>query len=318
MTSKKLIRMTQSRIFVLLSIYVFVVLFFTVKSNGQYLEWTSIRFIFSSMAVETLLTCGAVFLVITGNIDLSTVQIAALSGVVVAKFLSFGLPWPLAVICTSAVAGFIGAVSASLILKIKMPPFIATLAVYEIVRGALMRITHGGRIDISNEFILWFGTYKIGGEVPVNLIFTFAVYALYGIVLAKTKFGRSTYFVGGNPAAARLSGLNPSRIIYAVFINNAILCSLAGMLQAARFGIGTMSGVSGGMFTGLTGAILGGAAFGGGTGGLAGAFAALILLNGLNVGLLILGVPGFWQSLTSGVLLLSALSIDFFNKRWKK
>jgi ribose/xylose/arabinose/galactoside ABC-type transport system permease subunit len=141
------------------------------------------------------------------------------------------------------------------------------------------------------------------------------IFAVYGVVLAKTRFGKSIYMIGGNPVAAKLAGLNPKKIWYILFINNAVLGAVAGSLQAMRLRAGTVTGIANGQFTGMTGAILGGVSFGGGSGGMGGAFVGLVLLNGFNTGLMNLGITPYYTTVASGALLLIALAFDYFNAR---
>jgi ribose/xylose/arabinose/galactoside ABC-type transport system permease subunit len=308
-------KFTKSKIFVLLILYILVAAIYTVISKGQYLYWVNIRNILSSMVITAYLTCGAVFLMISGNIDLSTSQVATISGILMAKMLFSGIPWPIAVLTVLLGAACVGLLNAVLINEVKFQPFIATMAVSYVVQGAMLLTSHGMATEITNKFIVWLGTYRIGGQVPVNIIFTFIIFAIYGVVLAKTRFGKSIYLIGGNPAAAKLSGLNPKKMWYILFINNAVLGSVAGMLQAARLRGGSSTGITNGQFAGMTGAILGGVSFGGGSGGMGGAFVGLILLNGFNSGLTLIGINPYWQTVASGALLLVALTFDYFNTK---
>lgn len=308
-------RLAQSKMLMLLVLYVLLAIFFTIVSKGQYLSWYNIRNVMNSMVISAFLTCGAAFLMIAGNVDLSTGQVALLAGAMLGTFLQLGLPWPLAVIGVFALAAAVGALNAVLINEVKFQPFVATMAVSYVVQGIMLVRLEGFSIDVDSPPIVWVGTYRIGGVVPVSIIFSFIVFAIYGVILAKTKFGKTIFLVGGNPVAAKLAGLNPKKLSYILFINNAILGSVAGMLQAARLKAATANAISNGMFAGMTGAILGGVSFGGGSGGMGGAFVGLVLLNGFNSGLSTIGLSPYWQTLASGALLLLALTFDFFNTK---
>ncbi|MDR0905547.1 MAG: ABC transporter permease [Oscillospiraceae bacterium] len=313
------VRIFRSRItFLVIFLTIFTVCF-NVGTHGDFLEWTNIRFILSSMVISSYLTCGAALLMITGCLDLSASQTAAFSGFVLAKFLFIGLPWYGAIIASFVVAAVIGTINAFLIHEINIPPFVATLAMSYIITGAMLLLSRTGGGFVLDETILWIGSYKIGGEVPIYLLFTAIILAVYCVLLSKTKFGKKVYLTGGNPVAARLSGLNPRATHYVLYINNAILCACAGVLQAGRLGVGSMSGVSFGQFMGITCSILGGISFGGGRGNIAGAFVGLLLLTAVNNGLVLLNVSSYISSVISGVLLLVALSIELFGgviKSW--
>jgi len=308
-------RFLNSKAIMLLALIIVEVVFYSIISKGDYLTMFNARNIMSSMVVTAYLTTGAVFLMISGNIDLSTAQVSTLAGVFMAKMLLTGMPWPIAVIITLLGCGVIGLFNSVLINEFRFMPFVATMAVSYIVQGTMLLTTHGASVDVSNDFITWIGTYRLFKQIPVNVIFTFIIFAIYGIVLARTKFGKSLYMIGGNSKAARLSGLNPKKMWYILFVNNAMLGGVAGMLQAARLGAATTNGIANGMFSGMTGAILGGVSFGGGSGGMGGAFIGLVMINAFNSGLNILGVNPYWQTAASGALLIIALTFDYFNSK---
>jgi len=228
---------------------------------------------------------------------------------------SLGMPWPLALLLALIAAGMIGLFNAVLINEFGFQPFIATMAMASIVQGLTYIVCGTKSIPIKDPAMVAIGTFKIGGLIPVTIIFALAAFIIYGIILSKTSFGKSIYMIGGNPRAAKLSGMNPKKMSYILFINNAVLGGFAGCLLAFRLKSGAVDAVANSQFAGLTGAILGGVSFGGGSGGMGGAFIGLLLLNGFSNGLTVLGVPAFWQTFGNGALLLIALTFDYFGKR---
>ncbi len=309
-------RIVKSKIFVLIVLLTLMTVFFAVVSKGSYIGLKNIRNIFSTMVITTLLTVGAVPLMISGQIDLSTGNIANMSGVLLASLLTtLGLPWPLALIVTLAVAGVIGLLNAVLVNRFGFQAFITTLAVASIVKGTTYMIGNSSAIPIKDSVILYLGSGKIADIIPVTIIIALAALLIYGFILAKTVFGKNVYLIGSNPNAAWLAGLNPQKISYVLFVNNAVLGGLAGCLLAARFKAGTMDGVGNGQFAGITGAILGGVSFGGGAGGMGGAFIGLLLLSGFSNGLTVIRLSPYWQVFASGALLIIALALDFLNQR---
>ncbi|MDR0838719.1 MAG: ABC transporter permease [Oscillospiraceae bacterium] len=305
----------KSRTVVLLVIFALLAVYFNIRSKGVYLGWSNVRFILTTIMPAAYITIGAVFLMIMGNIDISASRVASLSGVVMAKLMIAGLPWYAAIFFTLVIAGGIGAFTSVLVNEFRIPTFVATMAMSYITMGATLLLCSGFTTDIENKTIKWLGTYKFGGEVPLTLVFTAVVFVVCGVVLARTKFGKSVYLSGGNPSAAKLSGLKPRRISYILFALNAALCAIAGMINAARMWGATSSGVGYGPFEGITCALIGGVAFGGGSGNMGGAFAGLLLINGFNNGLSILFVAPYWKNIASGFLLLLALMLDFFSAR---
>ena len=128
---------------------------------------------------------------------------------------------------------------------------------------------------------------------------------VFGIILAKTKFGRSVYAIGGSMDAARLAGLNPKKIITTCYVMMGILCSIGGICYC----LNTMSGNA------ITAVILGGVSFVGGVGNMGGTILGIILIQSFNTGLTMVNVPSFWQYVAKGGLLLFALTTDYIRKQ---
>jgi ribose/xylose/arabinose/galactoside ABC-type transport system permease subunit len=314
-SDRGLSKFIKSKSFILLVLVVVCWVAFAILSEGKFIKLVNIRNILNSMVVTILLTIGAVCLMISGAIDLSTTQISVLSGILLASFLTrVGLPWPIAILATLAVASLIGFFNALLINKFKFQPFIATMAMSSVVQGLTFLAVGVKNIDIKNEAMTFLGTYRIGDLVPITLVIALVFMAVYGVMLAKTYFGKTIYMIGGNPRAARLAGMNPSRMSYILFMNNAALGGVAGMLLAIRMRTGTVLATTN-QFAGMTGAILGGVSFGGGSGGMGGAFIGMLLLNGFNNGLTVIGIHPYWQTFAGGALLIIALAFDYFGMK---
>ena len=209
----------------------------------------------------------------------------------------------------------VGAVNATLITFLDLQPFIATLATMSIMRGFAYILCGGKAVAISNKAFIQLGIKRIGGIFPVPVIILLIVYFVFGIILSRTFFGRSIYVLGSNTYAARLAGLNPRKIIFKLHIIESALAAFAGILLAARMNSGQPSACNGLEFDAITAAVLGGTAFTGGVGTIFGTFLGMLVLQGFKTGLNMVGVQTFWQQVAQGVLLIAALSIDFYRKK---
>jgi ribose/xylose/arabinose/galactoside ABC-type transport system permease subunit len=315
-SARGLKKFVKSKTFVLLILVAIMWVIFSVLSEGAYTSLINIRNILNSIVITILLTIGAVYLMIDGHIDLSTSMVGSMTSLMVAIFLTkYGWPWPIAIIACLAVAAVIGFANAVLINEFRFQPFIATMAMASVVKGLTYVFCGTAPITIKDPAMVALGTSRIGGFVPYTIILALVIILIYGIILSKTYFGKTIYMIGGNKHAARLAGLNPKKMSYILFINNAILGGFAGCLLAFRLTSGTVDAVTNSQFLGMTGAILGGVSFGGGSGGMGGAFVGMILLNGFSNGLTVLGLPVYWQNFGSGALLLLALMFDYFSVR---
>jgi len=310
-------RILLSKLFTLILLLVIVLVVFTILTprltTGRFFQTRNIINILNSMAVVAFLTVGAGMLLVSGYLDLSTGAVGTMSGVIMAMLLRAGAGWVIAIVAALVAAGLVGFINAVLINRFRLQAFITTMAMASLIIGFVFIITGVKPIPIKDKVISYIGTQMIGGFLPVSVLLALLAFIIYGIILAKTNFGMKVYLVGGNPQAARLSGLNPRRVSFILFINNAVLGGVSGMLFAARLKMGSVgtTGINSNQFAGLTAAILGGISFGGGEGGLLGAFVGLLILNSFSNGMSIIGLHANWQTVASGVLLLVALTFDF-------
>jgi ribose/xylose/arabinose/galactoside ABC-type transport system permease subunit len=314
---KKILTSKEFTLFILL--VVIVVFFGVVSPNGSFLKTRNIRSILDSMTVYTLFAVGGSLVIISGKIDLSPSYVGAACGVLLAKLLFDGVPWYLVVpLCLLFGVAF-GVLNAVLINEFNIQSFIATLTTGTfIAQGLVYLIPAGETYQIKDPVVIWYSTGKIFGFVPITMMISIVIILIFGIVLAKTRFGRSVYLIGGNANAARLAGLKPKRLSYIIFAYSGALGALAGMLYAGRLKSGSLVGTVDYGFPAVTAAILGGVSLGGGTGNMLGCFLGLLIINGFNNGLLVMGVKPYWQTVASGVLLLIALTLDYFSTRERK
>jgi ribose/xylose/arabinose/galactoside ABC-type transport system permease subunit len=230
-----------------------------------------------------------------------------------------GVPVIPAVIISLIVAAAFGFINALLINRFHTQGFITTLATASITQGLAYIITNLEVIRINNDAFTALGTKSVfGGYLPISVIIVAVFFVVYGLIMSKTKFGQSVYLVGGNPTASYLSGLNPKKVSYTLFLNSAITGGLAGLLLASRLKSVSTNGLSTSQFAGMTAAILGGISFGGGRGGLFGAALGLLVISAFNNGISSINISTYWQTIASGGLLLIALTTDFASMRQKE
>ncbi|SHI04565.1 ribose transport system permease protein [Sporobacter termitidis DSM 10068] len=317
-TTSKASKFLKSKLFTLLILLAVIVIFFWAFSpNHSFLKPSNIKNILNSMVLYTLFAVAEGMLIIFGEIDLSPGYVGTAAGVLMAALLAgTGIPWFIVLILCLLLGIAFGIANALLINELGFQGFIATLATGSFIARGLAYIMVGGKtINIKDEAIVWIGTGKIGDFIPFTIIISLVAILIYGIILAKTKFGRSIYLCGGNKQAARLAGLNPRKLSYILFANSGALGALAGILYAGRLKVGNLNGTNTYAFPAITAAILGGISFGGGSGGMLGCFLGLVIMNGFNNGLTVLGVTPYWQNVASGVLLLFALTLDYIGTR---
>ena len=315
----------KSKLFSLLLILVAIIVIFTVWSaflGNSFISTDTLISIIDLLVVTSFLAIGSGMLLIGGGIDLSAYVIGAMGGIIMSVGMkNWGLSWPIAIILSLVICGACGVLNAVLVNEFNFQPFIATMATASIIKGFTVLIAldpktnAASTININNGFTSFIGTYKIGGIIPVTVVIMLIAFIIYGLILSKTKFGLSVYLVGGNPVASRLAGLNPKKTSYILFTNSAILASVSGIVYMARTQQGNVQALSTNMFTGLTAAMLGGIGFGGGSGGIAGVFIGLMILNTFNKGMTFVRFDSFWSTVLTGVVLIAALTFDYYNTK---
>ena len=300
----------------LLGLFVVLILMcvvFTILKPG-FLTGKNLLNILTAASLSGLIAIGESYLIIAGQIDLSPGAIAAFAGVFSALLAQRGMPILLIILITVAVGALFGAVSAFQVNALKIQPFIATLAVMSIARGLAYIICAGKPVFISHNTYIKIGITRILG-IPLPVIILVVMFLVWGVALSKTRFGRNVYAGGGNPAAARLAGINADAVKRGLFILSSCLASLGGIILASRMNTGQPGAASDVDFDAITASVLGGVAMTGGTGSLSGTFLGVLILQGFNNGLLLLNVSTFWQDVARGLLMMFALTFDFYRKQ---
>lgn len=298
---------------VLLIALIGVFILFTIL-NKNFLSITNVVNILVAASLVGMVAIGHTYLIIAKQNDLSPGSLAALSGVVVALLLQAGLPIPVAILITLCVGVVVGLFNSWMVNFIKIEAFIATLVTQMIVRGAAYIICDGKPVSISNQAFNDIGKVRLIG-IPVSVWVMIICLVVFGFILAKTRFGRSVYAIGGSTEAARLAGLNPKRIITTCFIMIGVLTSLGGIIFAARMNAGQPAANVNLEFDAITAVVLGGVSFAGGVGDMGGTVLGILLIQSFNTGLTMVNVSSFWQYVARGALLLFALTSDFIRKQ---
>ena len=281
-------------------------------------NWMNIA---DQMVFVLLLALGMTVVLISRGIDLSVGSVMGLSAGVTAYLITQGLIVPLALLAGVACGVLCGLLNALMITKLGLPDFIATLAMMGIARGALFLWTEGTPFTrfMTPLYALFGGQIKFLGFLSVPLVIAILTCALTWFVLRKSLLGRHFYAVGGNPDAARLSGLPVARIRTYAYLFSGGCAGLAGVLLAGRATNVAPTMGSGYEISAITAAIIGGAALTGGRGrmigALLGALTIVLATNAMNIA----GVSPDWQQVAIGIILLLAVLLDrlttYFNDR---
>lgn len=303
--------------FALLIVLICVIVILSLLNENFFTARNALTILLGASVVG-MLAIGETYLIIGGAIDVSCGAVGAMSGVLVALMISkWAVPWPLAVLAVMLVGVLVGLLNATLVTHFSLQPFIATLATASVCEGVGFLICDGRSITIpkGETGFLFLGTGKLFG-VQLPILFLVILFVVFGVILAKTKFGRSVYMIGGNKTAASLAGIRPERLLTKLYVLSGVIASFTGVVLASRLNTGAPSAILGSEFDAITAAVLGGVAFNGGKGSLVGCFIGLLIIQCFSNGLTILSVSSFWQTVAKGVLLIAALILDDMrNKR---
>jgi ribose/xylose/arabinose/galactoside ABC-type transport system permease subunit len=279
--------------------------FLTVPNLVNIVEQTSIN---------AIVAVGMTFVIVSGGIDLSVGSIVALAGVVLGTSLQSGHALPVALVLALAVGAACGLANGVLIAWGRLPPFIVTLGMMSIARGAALLFTEGRPVS---GFDASFRLLAIGrvGFVPAPVIAMAGVYAVAQFVLARTTFGRYVYAIGGNEEAARLSGV-------AVRLHKTMIYGVAGLTSAVAATLLTARLNSAQPIAGINyeldaiaATVIGGTSLMGGEGTLAGTLVGALIMGVLRNGLNLLGVSSFLQQIVIGAVIVVAVLLDTVLKR---
>lgn len=271
--------------------------------------------ILRQITTNVCLTIGIMMAILLGGIDLTGGAIIALSGCVAAKsVMDFGQPVLVGVLFGCSVGLLFGLLNGAIIAFTDMPPFIVTLAMQNICRGAAYLYANGNPIRISNDAFENIGMGYLGG-IPLPVVYSVILLFITFWILTQTKMGREIYAVGGNREAARFTGINIKRVQIFVYGYSGLLAAFAGIVLAARMASGQPAVGVGYETDAVAAAVLGGTSMSGGVGTPGGMIIGVLVIGVLNNGLNLLHVNSFWQYVARGVVIILAVYIDLLRKR---
>jgi ribose transport system permease protein len=283
--------------------------------SDRFLNLSNLLTVALQTSIVAITAVGMTYSMLTAGIDLSVGSIVALSSALSAGFIvKQGLPIYLAMSLALAAGAGLGAISGLLIVKGRLPPFVATLAMMAVGRGLTLAYTQGWTIPIMlDEFTFW-GTGKIG-PVPVPVVVLAVVFVAAYVVLSRTKFGLHIYAVGGHQETARLAGINTGLVTIAVYVISGFTAALAGIITAARLWSAQPNVATGLELDAITASVLGGTSLFGGVGGVGGTLVGAFIMGVLNNGLNLLEVSSYYQKVVKGIVFILAVMLDLFTKQ---
>lgn len=291
--------------------------------SDKFLTSANLWNIMRQISINVCISVGMTLVILTRGIDLSVGSMLAFSGAVAAGLLKYGIEMPSSnlyigftvlgcIIAALVVGGALGAFNGWVITHFKIPPFVATLAMLTIARGATMLWTGGFPITGLGESFGFIGTGWFLG-VPMPVWITVIVVAIAMFITNRTKFGRYIYAIGGNERAARLSGININKIKILVYTAAGLLAAVGGIILTSRLDSAQPNAGFSYELDSIAAVVIGGTSLSGGRGSIIGTVQGALIIGVLNSGLVLLNVSPFWQQVIKGFVILFAVIMDRIN-----
>ncbi|MEM8956572.1 MAG: ABC transporter permease [Pseudomonadota bacterium] len=300
-------------IVLLLSVVIFGLLL-----GSRFFSPFAMTLILQQVQIVGILGAAQTLVILTAGIDLSVGAIMVLSSVVMGQFtFRYGLPPSFAIMCGLACGTLCGFINGWLVAKVKLPPFIVTLGMWQIVLATNFLYSANETIraqDIEENapLLQLFGArFELSGAVfTVGVIFMVLLVIVLAFVLRHTAWGRHVYAVGDDAEAAELSGVRVDKVLISVYMLSGLICAFAGWALIGR--IGSVSPTSGqlGNIESITAVVIGGISLFGGRGSILGMFFGALIVGVFTLGLRLLGADAQWTYLLIGVLIIGAVAID--------
>ncbi|GAC1366655.1 MAG: ABC transporter permease [Ktedonobacteraceae bacterium] len=324
-----------------------IIIFFSVAGPG-FFDLFNFQSIGANMAFIMLMGLGQTFVIISGGVDLSTGYVMGLSAISASLIITHMPPsTPFVLIILAGIIGGLlsglvaGAISGVIIARLHVPPFIVTLGMLGIARGAAFLLSGGQPVSvetpgvgqIGNGYLLYyvpttgFSFFKLPSDLhgarardvvqllPYQLIIMIVLILFCVWLLSRTRFGRHTYAVGGNAEAASRAGIPVARHILLVYILSALFAAGAGILYVFRFTNGAADAGDPLLLDSIAAVVIGGASLFGGEGTIIGTLIGALIIAIIQNGLVIVAVAPFWQFIAVGTVIILAVLIDQAKER---
>jgi ribose transport system permease protein len=302
-----------------------LILVFTVLKPDAFMTEDNIIGILQSTTVIGVLAIASTFIIITSGIDLSVSVLMTFCAVMAGVFMvNWGMPLMLGAPCAIAVGALCGTTSGLAITKLRVPPFIATLGMMMLLKGASLIITATRPIYFSD--VTGFDQIALGSligdlipslQIPNGVLILFVMAGLCAVVLNKTALGRYTFALGSNEEAVRLSGVNVDRWKIIVYAFSGGICGVAGLLIASRLNSAQPALGQGYELDAIAAVVIGGTSLSGGVGTILGTIIGAFIMSVLINGLRIMSVAQEWQMVLTGLIIILAVYTDNLRRNKK-
>lgn len=301
---------------------IILIAFFGIMSDS-FLQVSNIINILRSISIVTIIAIGVTISLSVGGFDLSVGSTASLANaLVISMFVWYGQNIVLGIFVAIAISVLVGVMNSFAIVKLKIPDMLMTLAMMFIVQGIALTYTKGA--TISQNMVMPDGSFSTGtisplfskiGQVPWIIIIMLVVVVVVHIFLTYTKHGRYMYVIGGNPEAAKLSGIPVNKYRVAAYMLSAMFAAIGGVMLAARIMTAEVNAGAPYLMDAVAAAYIGFSVLGSGKPNAIGTFVGAVLIGILSNGLVMLSVPYYAMDIVKGTVLAFALALTYYKNK---
>lgn len=280
----------------------------------NFASWVNYKGLLLSVATVGLISCTMLFCLAAGDFDLSVGSIVAMAGVLAAVVINRTGSVTLGITAGVGAGALVGFINGFVIARMGINALITTLATMQAVRGVAYLISDGKAVGIRVASFYSLGISSFLG-IPTPIWIMLAAFAVFGVLLNNTIFGRNSLAVGGNPEAAHLAGIRVTSLKVLIFTLQGAVSAFAGVVLAARFTSGQPTTAQGLELDVISACVLGGVSLTGGSGTMLGVVIGVLIMGIVRNCLNLLNIQFAWQLVTSGSILLAAVMIDRLRTR---
>jgi ribose transport system permease protein len=284
--------------------------------NPTFLTSNNLMNVLRQTSTNLYLALAMTMVIIIGGIDLSVGSVMAVTGVATTMSIAMlDMPVLVAVGIGLLVGILFGAINGYVAATTVIPSFIITLATMNIARGAAYVMTDGQPVRVMSDSFNFIGSGYIGGFLPTPVLYLIIFLIVCYLIMNKTKLGRYLYAVGGNPEAARFSGINIKKVKFFAYTFSGFMAAVAGIVLASRMFSGQPTAGNAAELDAIAAVVLGGTSMSGGIGKIGGTVIGALIIGVLSNGLNLMGVSSFWQYIVKGIVILVAVYADVIKRR---
>jgi ribose/xylose/arabinose/galactoside ABC-type transport system permease subunit len=302
-----------------IGLVVLAMIIFLSLSTDTFITASNLQVVSRQISLSAIIAMGMTLVILMGGIDLSVGSVVAITSVIMGlTMVQANLPIWLSILAGISTGAVIGIINGFLVIKTKVPPFIITLGMMGLARGAALVITKGSSISGFPTDYFPIGQGFLFNIIPIPVVIALALAVIVHVLLTYTTFGRRIYLLGSNEEAALLSGINVNRLKVEIFMICSALAAVEAVVETSRMATGQPASGTGYELTAIGAVIIGGASMAGGEGTVLGTLLGAILLGLITNGLILLGISAYWQQVFSGTIIILAVALDTWRRSNKK